>query len=143
MRRVTRLEPAPSLAALDLLQDQVRSGYRTPWLVGHLPGNRFEAAANWERNAITAPLAEMAALARIARASLTGKSPRTRHGRWRRDLDYLVDVEAEAVKTLPLADHKKYRHMVAEWRDREPVGAFGRYLALLSRKRAAGREPAG
>lgn len=142
MKRVTRLEPAPPLAALDLFQDQVRAGRRKPRRLGDRAGDRFEAAANWERNVVTAPITELAALARIARASLTGKSPRTRRGRWRRDLAYLEDVEAEARATLPVEDHKKYRQMVAEWRDREPVGALGRYLALLSRKRAGGREPA-
>lgn len=137
MRRVTKLEPAPPLAALDLFQDQVRSGYRTPRRRRDLARNRFEVAANWERNAITAPLADMASLARIARASLTGKSPRTRHGRWRRDLEYLIDVEAQAKATLPLEVVDKYVSMVVDWREREPLGIMGRYLAVLARNRQA------
>lgn len=143
MKRVTRLEPAPPLAALDLYQDQVTAGHRPARQLGDMACDRFEAAASWERDAITAPITQLAALARIARASLTGKSPRTRRGRWRRDLEYLELVLDEAIKTLPQADLPKYGEMVAAWRAVEPRGFFGRYLVLRNRKRAEGREPAG
>ena len=137
-KRVTKLEPAPPLAALDLFEDQVKSGHRKPHRPRQdLPHNRFETAATWERTALNAPIERLASCARIARASLTGKSPRTRRGRWRRDLAYLEDVEAEALATLPVKDHKKYRQMVAEWRDREPPGFFGRFLRLRNRLRRA------
>ncbi len=141
MKRVIKLELMPPCAALCLYEDQVRTGRRNPYRTGDLARNRFETAAQWERYGMGGPIIQAAELARIARASLTGKSPRMRHGRWRRDLEYLEDVEAEAIKTLPVEDHKKYRQMVAEWRDREPLGVLGRYLATLSRKRRQAREP--
>jgi hypothetical protein len=88
------------------------------------------------------PITEAAYFARVARAFLTGKSPRTRHGRWRRDLEYLELILAEAIKTLPPGDLGKYGDMVADWLAREPRGVLGRYLATLSRKRRQAHEPA-
>jgi hypothetical protein len=134
--------PAPPYAALELHQDQVRTGHRTPRRPGDLARDKFEVAATWERDGMNGPITEAASLTRIARASLTGKSPRTRHGRWRRDLEYLEMVLAEAIKTLPPGDLQKYGDMVADWRAREPLGVLGRYLAALSRKRRQAREPA-
>ncbi len=143
MKRATRLEPAPPYAALELHRDQVRVGHRTPRRPGALSRDRFETAADWERRAIEAPVVGLGrAAAKIGRASLTGKSPRTRHGRWRRDLEYLELILAEAIKTLPQADLAKYGDMVAAWRSIEPVGTLGRYLALLTRKRGESHEPA-
>ena len=139
MRRVTKLEPMAPHAALQLFEDQVRAGHRKPYRPGDLANDRFKGAAKWERSAMSAPITDCAALARVARASLTGKSPRTRHGRWRRDLAYLEAVEAEAEATLPFAEVHKYAGMVVDWRKREPLGILGRYLALRGRRRERAR----
>ena len=130
-----RREPAPPYAALDLHRDQVRCGRRTFRRPGALAQDKFETAADWERRAVTASIELSAKLARVARAWLTGRSPRTRRGRWRRDLVYLEMIETEAFETLPTADHQKYAQMVAEWRKREPLGMFGTYKALRNRQR--------
>ena len=89
---------------------------------------------------MTAPADRAASLARIGRASLTGESPRTRRGRWRRDLAYLEMVETEATATLSGLRAEKYAQMVADWQAVEPLGFFGRYRALRNRQREASRE---
>ncbi len=130
---MTLHEVVPPFAALDLYADQVCTGYRAVRQPGDVARDRFETAAAWERHAITAPREQKAALARIGRAFLTGESPRTRAGRWRRDLRYLEDVAAEAAATLSGLRAEKYAQMVAEWRKREPLGIIGRYKALRNR----------
>ena len=140
VKRTTKPEPEPPLAALDLYEDQVRTNYRAPRIPGNAARDPFEAAANWERSAVTAPQEQKAALARVARASLTGESPRTRHGRWRRDLKYLEMVADEAWVSTEI-DDRKYSQMVIDWRKREPPGFFARYMALRKRLRGAGDVP--
>lgn len=127
-------EPAPPYAALELHRDQVRAGLRTFRPPGALARDKFETAADWERRAVKAPIEVAQAFARPGRAWLTGESPRTRRGRWRRDLLYLEMVEAEAQSTLPSADHQKYEQMVADWRKRKPIGMFARYKALRNQR---------
>ncbi len=133
-RRPTPVEPP--YAALELHRDQVRAGVRTFRVPGALARDRFEVAADWERRALAARIGgRRAAFARIARASLIGKSPRTRRGHWRRDLAYLEAIEAEARATLPAASCQRYARMVADWREREPHGIMARYKALRNRQR--------
>ncbi len=132
-----RRDVEPPYAALELYEDQVRLGIRQPCARPPV-SDLFESAAAWERWAIKAPRDKAAALARIGRAFLTGESPRTRHGRWRRDLAYLEAVMAEALATLPLASAAKYGTMVVAWRAREPLNIWRRYEAAKAERAAAG-----
>ena len=120
--------------------DQILHGVRTPRRSDQLPRDRFETTADWERRAADAnPPTEAIKFARIARAYLTGKSPRTVRGRWRRDLDYLELVANQARLTLPEADRERYDQMVEDWRAREPIGFFGKYKALRNRRQGEER----
>ncbi|MHC4715433.1 MAG: hypothetical protein ACYS5V_00535 [Planctomycetota bacterium] len=141
-RRKKRAERAPPYAALALVRDQVSWGVRRRRRADELPRDRFETTADWERRAAgPGPPAEAVKFARIARAYLTGKSPRTVRGRWRRDLAYLRMVAAEAERTLTAGYQIKYEEMVEDWRAVEPVGFFGRYMALRDRRRGRPRDP--
>ena len=130
-----RRPPPPPYAAIELHRDQVAAGLKTFRKPGTIVTDQFEIAAEWERRAVAAPVVDTERFARIGRAWLTSKSPRTRRGRWRRDLAYLEMIEAEATATLSALRAEKYALMVADWRKREPRGMFARYVALRNQKR--------
>ncbi len=118
-------EPSPPHAALQLAKDRRRLFRR--W--APVPAqDRFDVAAEWERRA-RRNVDRAETLARIGRAFLTGTSPRFARGRWLRDLAYLEDVAAEAVRLLPTDAAWKYQTMVENWRFTRPQSIFGKYLA--------------
>lgn len=136
MRRRRAVNVEPPYAALQLERDQVRAGFRILPPTREFYRNQFHVAADWERRALAARwVSDRLGFARVARAGLVGMSPRTRRGRWRRDLAYLETIEAEARATLPPADHQKYARMVTQWRERKPRGIMARYKALRNRQR--------
>ena len=75
------VEREPPYAALELHRDRVKAGLATFKAQGKILRDRFEVTAQWEGRAIAAPSGLGRSLARVGRAFLTGKSPRTRRGR--------------------------------------------------------------
>lgn len=134
-RKARRREPTPPFAALALYRDQLEAGARQHLRPGQIASrDRFEVAAGWEQRALAATGDRATHLARIGRAYLVGSSPRTRRGRWRRDLAYLEAVAEEATLTLSGLRAEKYDQMVADWQSRRPRGMLAQYKALRNQR---------
>lgn len=125
------------LAALALYLEQVDLGLREPIEV---ETDLIGVAAAWERATETSeisvgkdapPAREWHAGPCIARAYVTGKSPRTKRGRRKRDLKYLWDVANEAARTLDSQLAMAYVDLAVEWGDRHKARRGFRWLFKL------------